>query len=278
MKRLARSTILFFVGLTFLVLGLGSLASAPAQEVQAAGLEQGTATVCASCHKDIVARWQSSKHGGNDNTCFACHKLGEGEGAHPQVDYKIEPETVTCQVCHAEIANEWRSSKHGEINLPCASCHDPHSQQQKLTGELKTTCENCHRKQLEASHDSTHAAANVTCSECHLGPQIGHTFISEISTCESCHANIHEANSIVAGGLQVKLPQNGDAVGEPEVRPITEPEPVVIERETGRGGIYLPTWLFFVVGILVGGGGVWVLIERELDTPLAEKEDEEEEA
>jgi hypothetical protein len=153
-----------------------------------------------------------------------------------------------------DIKEQWMTSRHGERGMGCVTCHEPHSQQQKLIGENKSTCENCHRTQVEAAHDSTHGAVGLTCDSCHLGPEIGHTFISEISTCESCHSNIHEANSLVRG------------VSITPVSPDIKPRVIDSAATPERGGINLPVWLFFAVGIAIGGGGVWILIERELDT------------
>lgn len=243
-----------FLGLALLfVVGLGILLAAPSGQAQAARAQQGSpADACANCHADVYTRWSQSKHGTEATNCFACHKLGEGEGAHPKVNYLNLPEAETCDACHADIKDDWMTSKHGERGMGCVTCHEPHSQKQKLVGESKSTCESCHRTQLNATHSSTHGAAGVTCFDCHMGPEVGHTFISEISTCQSCHSDIHEANSLVRGAFVAPI--------SPEVKPRVV-EPALPER----GGITLPTWVFFVLGIGMGGGAVWVLIERELD-------------
>lgn len=260
-------------GLALLVVaGLGILLAAPSGPVQAAEAQQGSpADACVNCHADVYTRWSQSKHGAEATNCFACHKLGEGQGAHPQVNYLNLPETETCDVCHVDIKDEWMSSKHGERGMGCITCHEPHSQQQKLIDNNKSTCENCHRSHVESTHGSTHGAAGLTCADCHLGPEVGHTFISEISTCQSCHSNIHEANSLVRGAFVTP-------VVSPDVKPrVVEP------AQPERGGINLPTWLFFILGIGMGGGAVWVLIERELDVnngsnKAAKKEEESSEA
>jgi hypothetical protein len=236
------------------LLGLGMLVAAPTSRVQAAEAPQGgVADACKACHSDLYEHWLSSKHGTEATNCFACHALGAGEGAHPQVSYLVINEAQTCDVCHLDIKEQWMTSRHGERGMGCVTCHEPHSQQQKLIGENKSTCENCHRTQVEAAHDSTHGAVGLTCDSCHLGPEIGHTFISEISTCESCHSNIHEANSLVRG------------VSVTPVSPDVKPRVIDSAATPERGGINLPVWLFFAIGIAIGGGGVWILIERELD-------------
>ncbi|PWH13287.1 MAG: hypothetical protein DDG60_10450 [Anaerolineae bacterium] len=254
MKQPALTKPIALIGLALLlVFALGFLLAAPGSQVQAAPLPQGSpADACKNCHSDVYDRWSQSKHGSEATNCFACHKLGEGEGAHPKVNYLNLPESETCDTCHANIKTDWMTSKHGQRGMGCVTCHEPHSQQQKLIGESKTTCENCHRTQVEQTHSSTHGAAGVACFDCHMGPEVGHTFISQISTCQSCHSNIHQANSLVRGAFITPV--------APEVKPR-----VVETSQPARGGVNLPTWLFFVIGIGVGGGAVWVLIERELD-------------
>lgn len=237
------------------LLMLGVLVAAPTSAVQAEEAPQGgVADACKACHTEVYDHWVNSRHGAEQTNCFACHKLDEGEGAHPQVSYLNLSEAETCDTCHADIKAEWMTSKHGERGMGCITCHEPHSQQQKLVGENKSTCENCHRTQVDVAHDSTHGAAGLTCASCHLGPEVGHTFISEISTCQTCHSNIHEANSLIRGASIT--PVADDSV---------KPRVVDPSEASERGGINLPVWLFFVVGIIIGGGGVWVLIERELD-------------
>lgn len=246
---------------------LSILVMAPAGPAQASEGEQGSpADACQNCHEPVYVPWLASRHGTEATNCFACHQLGEGEGAHPQRPYLNLSEAETCDVCHADILAQWQDSRHGDFGMGCITCHEPHSQTQKLIGDNHSTCENCHRTQLEMTHGSTHGAVGLNCYDCHMGPDLGHTFVSQISTCQSCHSDIHSADSLVRG---VSItPEASD------IRPrVVEPTET---RE--RGGINLPTWLFFVIGIAIGGGGVWVLIERELDVDATNgksKDDEE---
>lgn len=233
---------------------LSMLVMTPVGPAQAAEPPQGSpADACQSCHESVYKPWLASKHGTEATNCFACHQLGEGEGAHPQRPYLNLSEQETCDVCHADIVFEWQSNRHGDLGMGCITCHEPHSQEQKLIGDNQSTCENCHRSQLELTHSSTHGAAGVNCYDCHMGPETGHTFVSQISTCQSCHADIHSANSLISGASITPV--------SPDIKPrVVEPSDT---RE--RGGINLPIWLFFAIGIVVGGGGVWVMIERGLD-------------
>ncbi|GAB4493707.1 MAG: hypothetical protein Fur0016_29970 [Anaerolineales bacterium] len=149
------------LGLAMLfVAGLGILLAAPSGPVRAAEAQQGSPTdACVNCHADVYTRWSQSKHGAEATNCFVCHKLGEGEGAHPTVNYLNLTEAETCDTCHVDIKNDWMTSKHGERGMGCVTCHEPHSQMQKLVGENTSTCENCHRNQVDAAHGSTHGAA-----------------------------------------------------------------------------------------------------------------------
>jgi|GEM_PF-674421 hypothetical protein len=256
------------VGAVLLVLlGLSFLVAAPTGQVQAAEASQGSpADACQNCHSEVYVSWLDSKHGSEETNCFACHKLGEGQGAHPQVSYLNLPESETCDVCHVDITNEWLSSRHGVREMGCITCHEPHSQHQKIIEGNQSTCENCHRTQVQAAHDSTHGAAGLNCASCHLGPEIGHTFIAEISTCQACHSDIHEANSLIRGVSITPVPSD------------VKPRVLDTAAQPERGGINLPTWLFFVIGLAMGGGAVWVLIERELDVDATNgksKKDEE---
>ena len=121
-----------------------------------------------------------------------------------ELTYSVESQALTCDTCHADKSKEWVSSRHGEIALGCATCHEPHSQQQKVLDDNQIICANCHKAQFEASHDSTHMAAGLTCENCHLGEDSGHTFKATITSCESCHSDIHEANQLIAAGVVVE--------------------------------------------------------------------------
>jgi hypothetical protein len=252
---------------------LAMLTAAPIGQAQAAEPPQGSpADACQSCHQAVYIPWLESRHGTEATNCFACHKLGAGEGAHPQRPYLNLSEEETCDVCHADILVEWQASRHGDFGMGCITCHEPHSQQQKLIGDNHSTCENCHRAQLELTHGSTHGAVGLNCYDCHMGPDLGHTFVSEISTCQACHSNIHEADSLIRGVSITPVVS--------DIRPrIVEPTDT-----RDRGGINLPTWVFFVIGVAIGGGGVWVLIERELDVdgsngkPKDEDDEDDEDA
>lgn len=255
MKPITAGKSIALAGLALLIVaGLGFLLAAPSGKAQAAPLLQDVqADTCKNCHAPVYDLWSQSKHGTAKIDCLACHRLEAGEGTHPQLNYLNLPEAQTCDVCHASIKTEVMASQHGERGMGCAACHEPHSQQQKLIGENQSTCENCHRSQVELTHYSTHGVTGVTCFDCHMGAEVGHTFISQISNCQSCHSDLHQANSLVRGAFVTPAAPSGQT----QEGDVAAPAP--------RGGVNLPTWLFFVLGIGVGGGAMWVLIERGLD-------------
>jgi predicted CXXCH cytochrome family protein len=257
------------------------LTLSPSRDVKATAPAQ-SADTCKECHKDHYDLWKISKHGSVPIDCESCHRLAGGEGAHPvELTYSVESQALTCDTCHADKSREWVSSRHGDINLGCATCHEPHSQQQKVQKDNQIICANCHKAQFEAAHDSTHGAAGLSCESCHLGEDSGHTFKATIASCESCHSDIHEAGQLIAAGAVVEpvvvAPASADAEQstpepsktETENKPRSEEEPLV--KNSGEGGVKLPSWLLLLAGLLIGGIGAWAVFGREPGTPNPEK-------
>lgn len=258
-------------GFAFLMLALfiamiGVLVFAPDQNARALDIHtQADSSKCAECHSQEANLWAVSQHGAVPIHCETCHVILPGEGeAHPELRYSTEREDFTCGTCHVEIKNQWYGNQHGEMNMNCATCHEPHSQKQKLIGENQTICETCHRKQVTAGHDSTHLAVGATCSTCHIGNETGHGFFVTIATCHECHSDIHEANRLATAGLLAPdLPQ---AAATEESLANTD------EMDNPEGGITLPSWLFMLAGLLIGGIVVWVLIGKDPGTPTEDSE------
>lgn len=245
------------------------LVPGPDQNANAAASSQAADT-CKSCHKAKYDLWSVSKHGSVPIDCEACHRL-EGAGSHPEAAYSTPSQALTCETCHADKAEEWKSSLHGTINLGCASCHEVHSQQLKVLDDNQLICENCHKEQFKVAHDSTHGAAGLSCENCHLGEFSDHSFKANIASCETCHSDLHEANSLIAAGVKVEPVVPSDpAATAPEAT--AEPVPAEPEAETtSDGGINLPSWLLLAAGLLVGGVLSWVIFGRDPGTPNPEK-------
>jgi hypothetical protein len=265
LKQARKLTFVFVALLAFLVL-FSVLVAAPTQSATAAGKPQEGVETCQNCHEQAYTPWSTSRHNAGKVNCLVCHKLGQGEGTHPQVKYTVENEETTCDVCHTEvagmdIAGQVKLSKHGKIGLKCISCHEPHSQGPKLAPGSKTVCENCHKKEMESTLKSTHLAAGLSCVNCHMGPEKSHTEDVAGKTCAGCHTDIHTASRIVSSGMEVRLMATPAAVFE-KLAPPAEPAP-----QPKSGGISLPSWTLLLAGLLIGAIGSWVLIGKDPGKP-----------
>lgn len=264
-KRSYKNLFLVVSAMLFL-LALGVLVAAPTQNVVAAEKEQDIAETCKACHAQAATPWSTSKHATGNVNCLVCHKLGQGQGVHPQLKYTVEKEETTCLVCHTEVAGEniagqMKLSQHGKVGLKCITCHEPHSQGPVLSPGSKIVCENCHKNQMESALKSTHTAAGLNCINCHMGSDSSHTLKVAGETCGNCHTDIHEANRIVSAGIQVK------AVATPMdiVVKAVEPDEKPVQPETG--GVHLPSWMLVLAGLLIGGIGSWAIFGRDPGTP-----------
>lgn len=279
-----KTGLLFFLVGTFLAL-FGVLALLPRGEVRALQAEAQSADDCSECHAQATDLLVESKHAGVPLGCDNCHKLVSGaEGAkHPELYYSTESEESTCGSCHGDAYKQWYEGQHGDLNMTCATCHEPHSLQQKLTGDNTLICEACPKKQVNAGHGSTHEAAGADCAACHIGNETGHGFSVTLATCNSCHDDVHDANRLVISGFEFASSEEGESeeAAEPAsteeaagVEETTAPEGEEAEEsaaEPAKGGVNLPSWLLLVVGLLVGGGAVWVVIGKDPGTPTEEK-------
>lgn len=270
--------LVFFLTGVFLVL-FGALAFLPHGEVQALQSHAQSADDCSECHSQATDLLADSLHAGIPLSCDNCHKLVPGaEGAeHPELYYSTESEESTCGSCHTDAYKQWYEGQHGDLNMTCATCHEPHSLQQKLTGDNTLICEACHKKQVEAGHGSTHDEAGTDCATCHIGNETGHSFGVTLTTCNSCHDDIHDANRLVISGFEFEaIPAATEEVESDETaEPTSTEEAAGVEEPTAvepvQGGVNLPSWLLLVVGLLIGGGAVWVVIGKDPGTPTEEK-------
>jgi hypothetical protein len=266
---MSKQNFLYFsltVFLFLMILAFGVLAVAPTQNVSAAESKDDISETCKGCHSQATTPWSISKHSTAKVNCLVCHKLGQGEGVHPQLKYTVEGEDTTCLTCHtevagADIAGQMKLSPHGKVGLKCITCHEPHSQGPVLSPGSKIVCENCHKSQMEGALKSTHTAAGLNCINCHMGPERSHTLIVAGSTCSNCHTDIHEANRIVSSGMLVKA--LATPIAEGEVNPALTEQPA----SQATGGVQLPIWTLILAGLLIGGIGSWVLFGKDPGTP-----------
>ncbi len=254
----------FLSAVTFVVISLVFcfLVTAPTQNAAASEKKQDITETCKNCHDQAVTPWSTSKHAAGNVNCLVCHKLGQGEGVHPQIKYTVEDEETTCLVCHTEVAGtnvagQMKLSQHGKVGLKCITCHEPHSQGPVLSPGSKIVCENCHKDQMKSMLSSTHAAAGLNCINCHMGAEGNHSLKVAGETCGSCHTDIHSANRIVSAGIKI----TPKATPMDVVQKAAEPDEAPVS--TDPGGVHLPTWALILAGFLVGGIGSWTLFGRD---------------
>ncbi|MEW6083327.1 MAG: cytochrome c3 family protein [Chloroflexota bacterium] len=262
---------LFYVtGAIALGLTFAALVLLPSREVSAIEPIRQDLNGCLECHDQAGKLWEDSSHRESNVSCVVCHKLANTEGKHPEsAKYTVETEESTCLVCHADvagenIAGELAVSRHGQVGLTCISCHEQHSQGLKLAPGSRIVCENCHKDEMRTMLESTHFAAGLSCVNCHMGEDKNHTLVVSVTTCDECHTNLHEAKRMLDAGLEIKVMDTPEAIVE-----ITPPPDLQIDPnpQPEAGGVSLPSWVFLLTGMLIGGVVAWALLGREPGNP-----------
>jgi len=115
-------------------------------------LAQKTHELCAPCHAEQVADFQTHPHFQKGLSCDACHgpsvKHRTSVGAAPP-DRVAAPDEVPslCVGCHAGESKAFLSSKHGRLVMArskvkaanCVTCHGMHN-----VRAAAKTCQKCH--------------------------------------------------------------------------------------------------------------------------------------
>ncbi|WP_432821153.1 cytochrome c3 family protein [Trichloromonas sp.] len=134
------------------------------------------ATLCASCHKDIVRSIQQAGGAHRDmGSCAECHKQ------HPPQQGK----RPVCADCHAAKAQAHFAVK------GCATCHDPHAPLAKSLADMKNVraaCVSCHAGPGQQMQKTPSAHAKLECNKCHLKH-------GEAMSCLDCHKPHNETMS-----------------------------------------------------------------------------------
>lgn len=169
-------------------------------------------SICAGCHEDQVAAFESNPHsllddpdwgkyGIEDGSCISCHagalthvEEGGGQGNIFAFGDDTTPaaRTEACMACHADTHPRFATSEHAQAGISCTSCHGIHHADSVPPVSL-----------LKAGppvaadpHDSVSGASGV-CAQCHgdVFAQFQfnerHRLQEGILDCTSCH-NPHE--------------------------------------------------------------------------------------
>ncbi len=261
---------LFFAGTFAVIFLLAALLLIPSQNVSAVEIVQQEQNECLKCHTQAGSLWEDSSHRESNVSCVVCHKLANTEGKHPEsAKYTVETEESTCLVCHADvagenIAGEVAISRHGQVGLTCISCHEQHSQGLKLAPGSRIVCENCHKDEMRTMLESTHFAAGLSCVNCHMGEDKNHTLVVSVTTCDVCHTNLHEAKRMLDAGLDIQVMDDPEAMVEITPPPDGQVDP---NPPPDTGGVSLPSWIFLLTGMLIGGIVAWAVLGREPGKP-----------
>jgi DmsE family decaheme c-type cytochrome len=152
--------------------------------------EPERASVCASCHDDIVNDFAGTTHGrafhfgSGGGDCTSCHgaatqHAASGETPADVVNPAKSGATVVndaCLDCHGNqpMRAYWAGSAHEENDLSCADCHAVHAKTPpRRAGEIQNQtdlCTSCHgsfnKYLLQRSHHPLREG-KMECSSCH---------------------------------------------------------------------------------------------------------------
>jgi len=137
--------------------------------------KDNSSALCASCHKEIIARFNMPSHhplkeGGV--SCVDCHE--------PHADKKqaLTSKTETCTKCHQALRGP-HTMEHPPVTEDCLTCHNPHGSpvRKLLTVAQPALCLQCH-----SLADERHAVANAAG---------GRVTGAALRNCTACHGGIH---------------------------------------------------------------------------------------
>ena len=138
--------------------------------------------LCATCHKDKVAKLNKSAHmpvREGKMECTSCHNV------HGSTNVKLlragDSVTESCTSCHAEKRGPYLW-EHAPVREGCTTCHDAHgsSNERMLQAKLPMLCQRCHAPSGHpgSMYDAKQLTSNRLLSR----------------SCVNCHAAIHGSN------------------------------------------------------------------------------------
>lgn len=149
--------------------------------------EETQLKVCASCHRDKIAKLDRSGHmpvREGKMQCTTCHNT------HGSTNVKLlrkgDSIAELCTSCHADKRGPYLW-EHAPARDGCVTCHDPHgsSNERMLVSKPPLLCQRCH---VGTRHPSTIYDAAL------VGAGSNPSVRVYARTCVSCHAAIHGSN------------------------------------------------------------------------------------
>lgn len=144
-----------------------------------AAMEKGgkTTALCATCHQDVMARFNMTSHhpvkeGGA--TCTGCHD------PHASKQATLGGKTAQCTKCHQAVRGP-HTFEHPPVAEDCTTCHDPHGSPNRrlLSVAQPMQCLQCHS--IAGNRHGQTGANNNT-------QRITGAVLRD---CASCHGAIH---------------------------------------------------------------------------------------
>lgn len=143
--------------------------------------------VCASCHRDKVAKLDRSGHmpvREGKMECSTCHN------PHGSTNIRLLTKGDSggefCASCHADKRGPYLW-EHAPVRDGCTTCHDPHgsSNERMLVSKPPILCQRCH---IATRHPSTIYDAGV------IGAAANPSVRIYARSCMTCHSAIHGSN------------------------------------------------------------------------------------
>lgn len=141
----------------------------------AAKFRDANSKLCASCHKEILARFSMPSHhpvkeGGV--SCVDCHDPHAGKKT------ALVSKTENCTKCHQAVRGP-HTMEHPPVTEDCLTCHDPHGSANRKLLQLPqpALCLRCHS--LADIRHSVGAAAGARVTG------------AVLRNCTACHGGIH---------------------------------------------------------------------------------------
>lgn len=160
-------------------------------------LRQEPATLCRSCHQNLISpdKYPKSHHRPvEEGKCEGCHSSHpNGNGAQT-----LAPVPILCRGCHPAQAE---GAHQGELE-ECRQCHESHlSERRKLLKKgVSEACDRCHS--LRQDGQSQHPGLREGCVTCH-NPHRPQALVDGLKVCGTCHNLGRDRFKVAHGGLPI---------------------------------------------------------------------------